>query len=205
MAFILAIHVPIAGLALLPAFLGGPLILTPVLIVFLEFVIDPACSVVFEAEPEEANIMRRPPRNPREPMFSARMIRLSLFQGIGVFVTVAAVFGLARRWAESEADAHTLTFTTLVVATLVLILTNRSWSRSMFASMHTPNVALWWVMGGTLTVLALALVVPGLRELFQFVPLHPVDVALCLGAGLASVLWFEVLKRVQRQRGQLPQ
>ena len=204
MAYILGIHVPIAGMALLPAFLGWPLVLTPVHIVFLEFVIDPACSIVFEAEPEEADVMSRPPRDPRQPMFSAQMIRLSLLQGIGVFVTVATVFAVALRLSESEVEARTLTFSTLVVAILALILTNRSWSRSIIDVLRTPNKALWWVSGGTLLALTLALAIPALRDLFQFAPLHVVDLALCAGVGVASVLWFEALKLVWRRRGRPP-
>ena len=80
MAYIMAIHVPIAGLSLLPVLFGWPLILLPVHIVFLELIIDPACSVVFEAEPEEPETMQCPPRNPKEPIFTGRTIGLSLLQ-----------------------------------------------------------------------------------------------------------------------------
>jgi Ca2+-transporting ATPase len=201
MAYILAIHVPIAGMALLPAFLGWPLVLGPVQIVFLEFVIDPACSVAFEAEPEEANVMSRPPRNPREPMFGPQLVRLSLVQGLSVFVVVATVFGIALRLAESEADARALAFTTLIIANLALILVNRSWSRGLLSALRMPNKALWWVVAGAMVMMTLVLAIPFLRDLFQFAPLHPVDIALSLGAGLGSVLWFEALKLVQRRRG----
>ena len=96
MAFIFSIHVPIAGLALFPLLFDWPLLLTPVHIVFLEFTIDPACSVAFEAEPEEANLMERPPRDPDAPPFIRRDIILSLLQGTVVFMIVSFVFGVSR-------------------------------------------------------------------------------------------------------------
>ena len=88
MGFIFSIHVPIAGLALLPLLLDWPLVLTPVHIVFLELIIDPACSIAFEAEPEEADVMARPPRNPNAPLFRMGQIVFSLFAG---FISLMAI------------------------------------------------------------------------------------------------------------------
>src|SRR5678809_1048910 len=92
MGYILAVHVPIAGLALLPLVFGGPLVLTPMLIAFLELIIDPACSVVLEAEPEERDVMRRPPRHPSSPIFSRAFAGWSALQGLLALAMVAAVF-----------------------------------------------------------------------------------------------------------------
>jgi Ca2+-transporting ATPase len=150
--------------------------------------------VVFEAEPEEADVMRRPPRNPADPLFSRRTVALSLLLGASVLVIVLAVFALSLGRGQGELEARSLTFTTLIVANLGLILTNRSWSRTILATLRTPNRALWWVLGGALTFLGLALYLPGLRSLFHFAVLHPSDLAIGLGAGAVSILWFEVLK-----------
>ncbi|MDD1749201.1 MAG: cation-translocating P-type ATPase, partial [Methanothrix sp.] len=194
MAYILAIHVPIAGMSLIPVLLGWPLVLLPVHIVFLELIIDPACSVVFEAEPEEADVMERRPRDPRKPLFSRRSLVLSLLQGFVVLGTVLAVYAFSAYLGQGEGEARALTFTTLILANLGLILTNRSWSRTILETMSSPNKALWWVFGGAIIFLAAVLYVPFLRELFGFAYLHFLDIALCFMAAIASILWFEALK-----------
>ena len=96
-AYILAIHVPIAGMSLIPVLFKWPLILFPVHIVFLELIIDPACSIAFEAEPEEANVMNRPPRNPHKPLFSGKTLWLSLAQGLSILSVVLLMFIFALR------------------------------------------------------------------------------------------------------------
>ena len=200
MAYIIAAHVPIAGMALIPLLFGLPLAFFPAHIVFLELVINSACAIVFEAEPEESGIMHRPPRRPDAPLFSLRTLLLSLAQGVGVLLTVAAVYAIALQRGQGADEARALAFTTLVIGNLSLILANRSWTRSLFSALFSPNRALWWVMGGTLALLALVLYLPGLRDLFRFTPLHANDLALCVAAGLASILWFELFKLVLRRK-----
>ena len=200
MAYILAIHVPIAGMTLLPVLFKWPLVLLPVHIVFLELIIDPACSIVFEAEPEEKDLMNRPPRNPQEPLFGRRTIVLSLLQGVMVLAIVLCVFSIAIYRGKGEIEARALTFTTLIVANLSLILTNRSWSRTILATLRSPNGALRWVLGGTLALLGLVLYVPFLQEVFHFATLHPNDLLICLFAGVFSILWFEGLKILRHRK-----
>lgn len=202
-AYIFAIHIPIVGMSLIPVFFKMPLVLFPVQIVFLELIIDPACSVVFEAEKAEANVMKRPPRNPKEPIFDRNMISLSLLQGISVLIIVLTVFVISLYRGQGETEARTLCFTTLIIANLALILTNRSWTRTIIESLRTPNSALWWVIGGALLFLALILSFEPLRELFQFNTLHLNDIIICFVAGSVSILWFEGLKIIQRLRGRI--
>jgi Ca2+-transporting ATPase len=199
-AYIFAVHVPIAGISLLPVVFKWPLVLLPVHIVFLELIIDPACSVVFEAEPEEADVMTRPPRRPDAPLFGARTVGLSVLQGLSVLVILLGVYVFALKRGQTEEDARALTFTTLIVANLGLIFVNRSWSRTVLATLRSPNTALWWVTGGALLFLGLALYVPFLQQLFRFSLLHPADVAICIAAGVVSIIWFEVLKLVNRNK-----
>jgi len=194
MVYILAVHVPIAGLSLIPVLFKWPLVLYPVHIVFLELIIDPACSIAFEAEPEEEGVMRRPPRNPSALLFGRASVVLGLMQGISVLVIVLAVFAAARYRGHSAEDARTLTFATLIVGNLGLILTNRSWSRTFFSMFSVRNNALWGVIIGAPLFLGLVLYVPFLRELFHFTPLHLVDIVFALAAGAASILWFEGMK-----------
>ena len=199
MAYLLAVHVPIAGITLIPVILKWPLVLMPIHIAFLHLIIDPACSVVFEAEPEEADVMRRPPRDPRERLIDRRTLALSFLQGLGVLAILVAMYGISLRRGEGETGARALTFTTLIFANLGLILTNRSWSRTMLGTLRSRNAALWWVVGGALTFLGLVLSVPFLRKLFGFGELHLNDLGLCLAAGAVSILWFELFKLVGRR------
>ncbi len=204
MAYILAVHMPIAGMSLLPVLFNWPLVLLPVHIVFLELIIDPACSVVFEAEREEADVMVRPPRNLTAPLFGRKMIYFSLLQGLGVLAIVFGVFMTAMHEGQGESGARALAFTTLIVANLGLILTNRSWSRTILDSLRSPNRALWWVLGGAVFFLGMVLYVPFLRELFRFNTLHTVDLFICAAAGVISVLWFELFKVIKNRRGEPP-
>jgi len=198
MAYTLAVHVPIAGLSLLPVLAGWPLILTPAHIVFLELIINPTCSIVFEAEREETDIMREPPRPPGAPLFNRYMLGLSLLQGVGVLLVALLLFGVALYRGLNENEARALTFTTLVIANLALVFTNRSWTRNLLQTLSRPNPALWRVAGGAGLVLAIVLYVPAIRELFRFAPLHALDLIVCVTAGVLSVLWFELFKRFRR-------
>lgn len=200
MSYIIAIHVPIAGMSLFPVLFGWPLVLLPVHIVFLELIIDPACTIVFEAEKEEDDVMGRPPRDPGEALFSGRTLVLSLLQGVSVLLITLAVFGIAINRGQSEDEARALTFTTLIIANLGLIFANRSWSRLIIATLRSPNRALWWVSGGALGFLALALYNPFLRNLFHFAQLHPLDLVICFVAGICSIIWFEGFKILGRKR-----
>jgi Ca2+-transporting ATPase len=194
MAYILAVHVPIAGLTVVPVVLGLPLMLMPVQIAFLHLVIEPACSVVFEVEPEENDTMQRPPRSPRESLFSRRLLWLSTLQGLIVLAIVLWILLVTIHRGKGDFEARGLTFTTLVLANLALIFANRSWQHTIIESLRSPNRALWWITGGALVLLGLALYVPALRTLFGMAILHWNDLLVCLGAGLVSIAWFEVLK-----------
>ena len=199
LAYILAVHLPIVGLTLVPIAVGWPLVLMPIHIAFLHLVIDPACSVVFEAQPEEADVMQRPPRAPRAAMFGRRVIAISVAQGAAVLVVVLAVYALALHLGLVEAEARALTFATFLIANLGLIFTNRSWSRGI-ASSSLKDTTLWAVTLGGLLFLALVVYVRPLAHLFRFAPLGPLDAALCFGAGGLSVAWFEIVKRTGRAR-----
>ncbi len=197
MTYIVAVHVPIAGMSIVPVLLGGPIALMPVHILFLELVIDPACSVVFEAEPEDEDVMQRPPRNPTSPMFGIRLLGLGLLQGASALLIVLSIY-LSALWGWlNAADATALSFTTLIVANVGLIFANRSWTRTIWSTLRSPNAALWWVIGGATLFLGLALYVPVLQSVFHFSTLHLDDLALCIAGGFLSVIWFEGLKWIK--------
>ncbi|MEI7894165.1 MAG: cation-translocating P-type ATPase [Myxococcales bacterium] len=199
MAYILAIHVPIAGMSLLPVLFGWPIVLFPVHIVFLELIIDPACSIVFEAEAAEPGVMARPPRDPSAALFSGRTVLISVLQGLVVLGVVLATLVLAQ--GRGEKAARALAFATLISANVALILTNRSWERNLVSTLLVPNRALWWVVGGAFVFLALALMAPPGRHLFLFDELRPLEMVQAVVVGGASVLWFEVWKIFRRTAG----
>ena len=142
MGFIFAVHVPIAGLALLPLLFGLPILFGPMHIAFLEMVIDPVCSLVFEAETEEDDVMRRPPRAPDEPLFSGPLIGWGLLQGAFAFALVAVIFVVAFRRGMPEDEVRALAFFSLVLTIVSLIFVNRSFSASLVTAFRRPNPAL---------------------------------------------------------------
>ena len=199
MSYILAVHVPIAGLALMPVLLGWPTVLFPLHIAFLELVIDPACSMVFENEPSEADVMRRPPRDAQAPLFAGMTLALALLQGLGVLAVVLGAYAWSSSWL-TEPAARAFAFSTLVAGDVALILSNRTGSATLWASLRVPNRTLWAVIGITLGLLGLTLYLPWLTKLFFFAPLSGPDLLAALGLGLLSVLWFEAIKLTQRCR-----
>jgi Ca2+-transporting ATPase len=197
-AFVMAAHVPIVGMSLIPVTMGWPLVLLPVHILFLQLIIDPACSVVFEAEPEEADVMRRSPRPPEAALFDRGTVVFGLLQGSGILAIVLAVFAIAYYRGQDAEVARALTFTTMVIADLGLIISNRSRSRSFLDALGTRNRALWWVTGGAISFLGLVLYVPALRELFHFGVLHVDDILIAIAAGVVCITGVEAAKRPGR-------
>jgi len=194
MAFIFSVHIPIAGMSLIPVFLNWPLALLPVHVLFLELIIDPACTVVFEMENDEPDIMQRPPRKLDAPLFGRSMVLSGLIQGLGIMAVVTSVyaFGLLRGLGEGE--ARMFAFVSLVVGNVSLIFANRSRTLSIIQSLRVPNKALWWLAGGAAFFLTLVLTVPALRSVFQFAPLHRWEFVLLLLAGLINILFAESVK-----------
>ena len=198
LAYIFAIHVPIAGLSLIPVFFSNlPLILWPVHIVFLELIIDPACSIIFEAEKAERNVMDRPPKAFDDPFFGAKKIWLSCSQGIGILVIVFAVYLFGLRFGYSEKEVRALAFTTLIAANIAVILSNRSWSRNIFQILLSTNNTVKWVVGGATGFLLLTLNIPFLLNLFQFERISFKEAIFCVLAGASSIIWFEFYKMLR--------
>jgi Ca2+-transporting ATPase len=201
MSYIIAVHVPIFGMSLIPVFVADwPLVLLPVQIAFLELIIDPACSIVFESEQIDPNIMDLPPRGLGEPMFGRRGLTLAALQGVSV---LAAVFGVYL-WAvldhRPDTVVRSITFAVLVVGNTALILVNRSWRLSIWASFRERrNRTLKWILALAATMLVVLLTVPWVREAFSFGAIRPVDWLVAIVAGFAGVAWFEVYKA--RRRG----
>ncbi len=199
-SYLIAVHIPTAGLALLSVLAGWPLILLPVHVVFLEFVIDPACSVAFEGEPEDPRIMQRPPRSANARLFSKATVGTAVLQGLSVLIAAAIVFALHWYGGAQEGTARAAAFATLVLGNVVLILANRSRSASLLTTLRTPNRALWWIVAGTLLALVLVVSLPPLQALFRFEALTPISWLGCVVAALAGLSWTEVYKAFLRRK-----
>jgi len=198
-AYIFAVHIPIAGISFLPVLLQMPIVLLPAHIAFLELIIDPACSTVFESHPQEPGSMKVPPRKLDEPLFNKKALIFSLLQGLGVLAVVFALFVYALRSGQDEGTARTLTFVALVLCNIMLIVTNLSWSRNLFFVIKGKNLALWLVVCGALTALVLILWLPFTRSLFHFSAVSAGGIALVLAAAAFSLLWLELLKLLHRR------
>ncbi len=201
MGFIIAVHAPIAGSALLPVLFGWPPLLYPMHIVFLELIIDPACALVFENEAAEPDLMRRPPRDPGAPLFNARTIALAAANGVVVLLTVIAGYGWALS-AMPENAARAFGFATMVTANLVLIFASRSRTAGALGLLRVPNPVLWIVAGASLCLLGLAVYQPWLAAVFRFGPLSPPQLGGAALLGLSALLWLELIKRLARGRQQ---
>jgi Ca2+-transporting ATPase len=200
MAFIFAVHVPIAGLALLPLIFGLPIIFGPVHIAFLEMVIDPVCSLVFEAETDEENLMNRKPRAPDDPLFSWSLISWSVLQGGLAFGLIGAIFLIALQSGMPDDEVRALTFISLVLSIVSLILINRSFSTSLIAAFRRPNPTLAWILLAVTAILGSSLFWPAASALFRFGPLHVDDLALTLAAGIVVLIVLEMFKYLWRVR-----
>jgi len=204
LGYIFAIHVPIAGLSLIPVlFADLPLILWPVHIVFLELIIDPACSIIFEAEKEEKNVMSRPPKDIKEPFFGAKKILLSCSQGVGILIVTLLIYFIGLKMGYSEKEVRTLTFVTLIVSNIAVILSNRSWTANIFRIIITPNKAVKWVVGGAIFFLLLILNIPFLLDLFMFERIGYTELLFCIVAGFSTIIWFEFYKLIKSRKKQV--
>jgi len=206
--YILAVHVPIAGLSLLPVLFGWPMALGPVHVVFLELVIDPVSSIVFEAEDEEDGIMTRPPRRPNAPLFDLPLLAHGLVQGAVVMIAALAMFWLGIHDEHGAETARCMAFVTLVLGNLGLVLTNRSMDSGALHALLRPNRALALVVAVTLLALALSLSVPWLRGLFGFAAIGWPRLGEAAAASLACIVVNDLIgiawRRVVATRRQTP-
>ncbi|HSN32525.1 MAG TPA: cation-translocating P-type ATPase, partial [Ideonella sp.] len=202
MRYIVSVHVPTAGMAFLPLVFGWPLLLFPVHIVFLEFVIDPACSIAFEAEPSEEDAMRRPPRDPQSPLFDGRMLAASLAVGLAVLAGALAAYAWALQAGRSDGEARAIGFAAIVFGNVALILDYRSGRRRIARSLSARNSALWWIVGGAIAALLAAIYLPPAAEIFRFSALDVADLAAAAVAGAAGVVIGELAKKPWLDRRQ---
>ncbi|MDX5949560.1 cation-translocating P-type ATPase [Zymomonas mobilis] len=193
--FVLAAHIPIAGLAIFPLLFGLPLILMPAHIAFLEIVVDPVCSIAFEAEPEESDLMTRPPRDPKAPLLSRSLILWSVIQGSVILFSLGTIL-IMTIWREMSPDTmRSLAFIMLVLGDIVLILINRSFATSPLQALVKPNPVLWWVLAFDACLLALILAPTPTRQLFRFGIVSPQNIVICVLVSVVALFVIEFMKR----------
>jgi len=169
MSYILAIHIPIIGLTLLPAFLSFlPMLLMPLHIIFMELIVDPVSSVAFETEQEEKRIMQRPPRNPEEKFFGMQKILFSVLEGLLLLAMVTTVYFLSLGEGHSDGEVRAITFSSLIIGNVFLVLTNLSKTRSFVSVFTEKNVAAILIFTLAIGALLVILAVPVIRETFNF-------------------------------------
>ena len=201
MSYVIAIHIPIFGMALTPVLVADwPLILLPALVAFHEVIIDPASSIAFEMEEIDPDIMNRMPRQPRTGIFSRNDLLLAVGQGFAVFISVFFVFLMAIATQASEERIRSLTFTTLVIANVLLILINRSRSLTIWeAVFKRQNVAVPWIIGGAIALLLVILNVPIVSAAFGVESLGLIDYLGLSLMALISLIWYDVYKIIKRR------
>ena len=193
-AYLLAGHTAIAGLALVPVLLGLPAVLFPVEIVFLELLIDPNSSLTFEAEPDEAGLMQRPPRDPGEPIFGLSAVGWSMVAGGSALIGCLGVYLWALGTGHGIDESRGIAFATLVISNLTLVLVNRSFSVPWARSLAVRNPVFWAVILGGAGILLASLYLPLVASVFGFEPPSIQDFLLSVVVGFGSVAWFDLLK-----------
>jgi len=200
MRYLLAVHVPIAGMSMIPVLAGWPPLLFPVHVVFMEFVIDPACSIAFEAERSDPHSMERPPRPPDERLFDSTSLFLAIALGASVLAGALGVYAWALSSQRPPGEAQALAFAAIIAGNLVLILANRSKERTVLQAMATSNRASAWIVVGSLAALLASIYVPAAAQVFRFQPPGAADMAWAMAAGAAPVLWYDFAKLARRAR-----
>ena len=195
-AYIVAVHVPLLGMAIIPVlFFDWPLVLLPAMVAFVEMVVDPACTIVFQAEPAEPNIMKRKPRPVNQSMLDKKTFGIAVTQGLVVLVIAAAIYFWLLSVGRPEDEVRTVSFAFLVLGNLMLILTNRSWTLSIVQTIRQRrNPTVKWIVSAALLVLVALIEIPALRGLFNLGAIQIMDWALVVVCAVGSVGWFEIYK-----------
>jgi Ca2+-transporting ATPase len=200
MIYIAAIHLPVAGLALLPLLAGLPPVLLPMHVVLIEMVVDPICSIAFENEPEERGIMRRPPRRADEPLVGLPQLAIGLAQGALLLLAVLAVHAVARTVGLTEDLQRSLAFVALTAGNLALVRVNGARGATLPRLFETGHRVYWLVATVAVAIVATCMLWPSAAALFRFAPPEPLHALAAAAAGVVAVLLFDLLKPVPAVR-----
>ena len=194
MGYILAVHIPIAGMMLLPLIFNLPVVFFPAHIAFLELIIDPACSTVFESEKEADDIMKYPPRNVNEPIFNKKTVLIGVLQGLTALLGIFFLFVFMNKAGKNQDAIRTVTFVALVLSNLFMIAMNLSWHNNVARIFLSGNKILFIVVGLTLASLASILFIPFFAQVFHLVPINFREFLLAALVSFLGLAWFEFFK-----------
>jgi Ca2+-transporting ATPase len=198
MSYIVAIHVPIIGLVIMPAlFTGVPILLFPVHIVFMELIIDPVCSIAFESEAEEEGIMNRTPRNTATGFFAWRNFWGSLLGGLGALMFVVIIYIYEARAFGSVGEARALAFCSLIIANLLLVFSSLSKTRRVLRVVVERNRAALFISGVAVVVLALSILVNPIADLFRFEQPGLLRYWVVVFGGILFLFYLEAIKKIK--------
>ncbi len=198
--YVIAVHIPIAGAVFIPLLLGKSPILSPIHILFLEMIIDPACAIVFEMENPESDLMHRQPRKISEKLLSVQNTSIAILQGLGLMAIVLALYLGLLRMDYSQKIASTIAFGSLALGNLLLIIVSRSSRLNFVQILAKPNPAQYWIIRITCTTFLILVFVPFLRERFQFAKIPMEGFAVILLSGVLGLAWCELVKYIYTNR-----
>lgn len=201
--YIISIHIPIILTVFIPLALGWvyPNIFTPVHIIFLELIMGPTCSIIFENEPIEKNTMLRKPRAVATSFFNRAELTTSIIQGLAITAGTLFIYQYALRQGLAETTIRTMVFLVLIVANIFLTLVNRSFYYSIITTLKYKNALVPLMIAITIAITAMLLFVPPLTDFFKFAPLSTNEILTAVAVGFISVIWFEFVKLAKRLRG----
>jgi Ca2+-transporting ATPase len=200
--YIISIHIPIVLLVFIPLVLGWiyPNIFSPIHVIFFELIMGPTCSIIYENEPAEANILLHPPRKKTMHIFNFSEISVSILQGLVITMGCLLMYQWGVKHQMGEDATRTLVFTTLILSNIFLTLENRSFRFSIVHTLFYPNRLLLIIIGITAIFSAIILLVAPIRQFFKLDSISVSNLALCLLTALLSVIWLEIPKWIQRSK-----
>lgn len=200
--YIISIHIPIILTVFLPLVLGWvyPAIFTPVHVIFLELIMGPTCSIIFENEPIEKNLMQQKPRSVTSSFLSWKELNISIFQGLAITAATLCIYQYAVKRGMNEDTTRTMVFITLIVANIFLTLVNRSFYYSFISSLQNKNNLLSGIILLTISLMGIILFVPFINHFFKFEIPDIHEILTCSAAGFVSVIWIELYKYFKRKK-----
>ena len=198
--YIISIHIPIVLTVFLPLALGWiyPNIFSPVHIIFLELIMGPTCSIIYENEPMEKNTMKQMPRALSNTFFNWKELTTSIIQGLMITLGTMAAYQYAVYQQLDEATTRTMVFTVLIAANILLTLVNRSFYYSLFATLKYKNNLVVLIILITIIITGLLIFVPPLTVFFGFAQLTMNQILISMAIGFVSVIWYELVKLIKR-------
>jgi Ca2+-transporting ATPase len=194
--YIISIHIPIILTVFIPLVFGWvyPNILSPAHIIFLELIMGPTCSIIFENEPMEKNTMSQKPRPYTTTFFNWKELTTSIIQGLAITVGTLFAYQYSVHQGFDEAHTRTIVFTVLIAANIFLTLVNRSFYYSIFTTLKYKNNLILLIIGITVAITGFLLFIPPLTKFFKFELVTASQLFICIAIGFVSVIWYELVK-----------